>query len=789
MKQTLPLLVLLLSTACNEIQLTVRDTDTRAPLAGVRIVREERGARRLIGFTGADGRARMPAVPGVYLGFKNHYRPLQLELTTLTNSNLELLMTERTAPAEVKDVRIITEKGTTCISWEPSSSPDTAMYTIYRRLGLDPDFRKLAGVTGKTELSLPALRPGVDHHFKITATDRHGNENHGTLASSFHIPAPPALPATATIRGRVSGAPAGVPVQVRFHPVNLGDTLAFDPQPRRTRCADDGSFASPLLPAGRWTVIAFADTNGNGHRDGWWLGHSAEPVAIRGDLILPANGTVRVSLVLQQPSAGLPAPVFTENPGYTELHDAAWAFARKKIAAGNPARGFSPAYMDEGFNNHIYQWDTCFMMFFGMYGSDSFPALASIDNFYRSQHPNGYICRVRNEDTGGDYPPTLKDPHVNPPLFAWVEYTYWRQSGDDTRLLPALVHNHRYYRWLKHNIRTADGFYFTSNLGSGMDNSPREGKVAGWVDLTAQMALFARAMQLLAEAAGMDSVARQYAEEYRQLAALINGRMWDEKTGFYRDWTKTGTLHDRKTIAGYWPLVAGIADSARASALIRHLEDPREFGTAHLFPTLSKDEPEYDPKGYYWRGAVWAPTTFMVIKGLETAGHADFATRASRNHLDNMLAVFRIFKPDRTRLPYGHPNIPFPAQLDGTRQIWECYSPEKMEPATRWDNHFLVRPEFVGWSGVGPITLFYENVIGIRPDVPGMTIRWRVSSEQRHGIRNLPFGQSRIDLMMTAIRNGRPHFSVTSPVAFTLQTVYNGREKKIAIRAGSGTYH
>ena len=44
--------------------------------------------------------------------------------------------------------------------------------------------------------------------------------------------------------------------------------------------------------------------------------------------------------------------------------------------------------------------------------------------------------------------------------------------------------------------------------------------------------------------------------------------------------------------------------------------------------------------------------------------------------------------------------------------IWECYSPTADKPANGKKKP-VVRKDFCGWSALGPISLFIENVIGI----------------------------------------------------------------------------
>ena len=42
------------------------------------------------------------------------------------------------------------------------------------------------------------------------------------------------------------------------------------------------------------------------------------------------------------------------------------------------------------------------------------------------------------------------------------------------------------------------------------------------------------------------------------------------------------------------------------------------------------------------------------------------------------------------------------------RTIWECYSPEYMLPADR-EEGVLVRKDFVGWGGLGPIAFLSDK--------------------------------------------------------------------------------
>jgi neutral trehalase len=96
--------------------------------------------------------------------------------------------------------------------------------------------------------------------------------------------------------------------------------------------------------------------------------------------------------------------------------------------------------------------------------------------------------------------------------------------------------------------------------------------------------------------------------------------MWDPTNRFYFDLTWEGKPAPVKTIGAFWTLVAGVASPAQTKDLMRELSNPQTFKRLHRVPTLAADQNGYDPAGGYWCGAVWAPTSTMVIRGLEQYG-------------------------------------------------------------------------------------------------------------------------------------------------------------------------
>ena len=434
--------------------------------------------------------------------------------------------------------------------------------------------------------------------------------------------------------------------------------------------------------------------------------------------------------------SALPRPILEGGEEYLELYWQAWEIAWQRILAGTTENGFSSLYMDEGFNEQIYQWDSTFMTFFAKYGGRVFPVMASLDNFYAKQRADGYIQRVYHETDGREVGvPNKNEPLVNPPLFAWAEWSYYKFSGDKKRLAKVFPILEKYFHWCDKNMRGdgGDRLFYQTELGSGMDNTPRKDSHLGsWVDSSMQMALFARHLEIISQELELDKKSF-FQKKYHNIKNKINQYLWHHNHGFYYDRSRHGNLTNVKHIGAFWSFLSGVSDKNQNARLLESLTSPKEFFRPHLFPTLSASHPEYSADGLYWRGGVWAPTNYMVIKGLEKIGHRNFAREAAANHLNNLYKVFLSTSIAENQIS--------DLERDGDyATLWECYSPEKFLPCTRWDGYYYARQDFVGWTGLGPIALLIENILGIQVDGAKRVVEWRPQADLKNGMQNIKIG-------------------------------------------------
>jgi glycogen debranching enzyme len=439
-----------------------------------------------------------------------------------------------------------------------------------------------------------------------------------------------------------------------------------------------------------------------------------------------------------------------------------WSLAFDHLKAPAPQSHFVSDYLDEGFSPQIFQWDTIFMMMFARYAHREFPSIHSLDNFYVRQHPDGFICREIREADGEDLYWQGIQNAVNPPLFSWAEVEYSRVTGETSRFGKVIGILKKYAQWLESGRKktgTAHGLYWNTGLGSGMDNSPRHG--SGWVDMSSQMVMMYRNLAIMSRVVGNQPEGAEFDRRANDISAKIQRFMWSERDGFYYDVDDAGTQVPVKTIAGFWPMIAGIARRDQAERLVAHLKDAREFWRDVPFPSLPVDHPLYKSNGGYWVGGVWAPTNVMIIKGLERYGFEDFASFATLQYLDGMQKVFR-----------------------RTGTVWENYAPDAATPGEP------AMPDFVGWSGCGPIQLLLEDVIGIRANGLADTLVWHLQRIDRHGVEQLRFGAVLTDLVCERRESigVLPDLHIMSSAPYTLRLVLPRGEKILHIAAGSNDF-
>jgi glycogen debranching enzyme len=418
----------------------------------------------------------------------------------------------------------------------------------------------------------------------------------------------------------------------------------------------------------------------------------------------------------------LPQPFWEGHKSAMACYWRAWELAFAHLRQPTVESGFVANFIDTAFNACLFMWDSAFILLFARYGTRAFNFQRTLDNLYARQHPDGYICREIREVDGQEMFARFDPASTGPNILPWAEWEYFQSFGDRTRLeqvLPCLL---AYYQWFRDYRSWPDGSYWSCGWGCGMDNQPRvlssgihaanfsHGHMA-WIDATLQQIFAGKTLLAMGRELGREADVKHVAAEVEYLSRFVNERMWNDATNFYCDRYRDGALSNVQSIGAYWALLAGVLPPERLPHFLAHLSDSRKFNRPHRIPSLAADDEQYCRHGDYWLGSVWAPTNYMVLRGLTAVSEHDLAHEIAVNHHRNVVEVF--------------------AQ---TETLWENYAPEYIAPGDP------ARPDFVGWSGLPPIAVLFEYIFGLRPQVPAGKLIWDVRLLEEHGVQQYPFG-------------------------------------------------
>ena len=465
----------------------------------------------------------------------------------------------------------------------------------------------------------------------------------------------------------------------------------------------------------------------------------------------------------------LPQPIWKGHDKEIEMYWKAWEIGIRNIKAPEKGSGFVSSYIDTAYNGNIFMWDSAFITMFARYGTRFFPFQRTLDNFYAKQHPDGFICREIKAD-GADcferYDPVSTGPNIIP----WSEMIYYKQFGDTERMhkiFPALC---AYYKWLKLNRTWRNGTYWSSGWGTGMDNMPRvEAKYNMiyshghmiWIDACLQQLFVAGLLLEMGFYLERWQEIEEFEDEAKMLKEYINKHLWSDKENFLFDQYADGSLSSTKGIHAYWALLTDVLDKERLDKFVAHLEDKETFNRLHRIPSLAANNPKYKENGRYWQGGVWPGATYMVITGLMDTGYTKLAHDIAMNPYQN---VFEVYKKTGT--------------------FWEYYAPESVEPG------FMARPDFIGWTGLPPVSVLIEYILGIRSNVYEKKLYVEVNLLEEHGIREYPFGKEGVVSLLVKARSSKeqePVAEVQSNVPFELILTWGDKMKTIQVKAGSQT--
>ena len=323
----------------------------------------------------------------------------------------------------------------------------------------------------------------------------------------------------------------------------------------------------------------------------------------------------------------------------------------------------SPQKLLTGYSfGEFFDWDLYFENIYLSYYGVSKYDFTNMRVFLSRQKPDGFISRT----LGVKYP---RPNQMFKPFLAQLAVLGSQQTGSYEWLRGENYARLQKYldRWFAYDADHNGLPVWNSSDASGMDNQvSRAGNLNSYYDEGVDLACYLyrelQAMAVISGKLGETTQQAAYTAHAQRLKYLINTVFWDNKDGFYYDRNqKTGRRIRVKSVAGFFPLWAGVASQEQASRLVHeHLLNPKEFWTAYPVPTYALTEPDFYEGSRHgeanWCGSTWIPSNFMIFLGLMHYGFytaaRELADRTYEMALDKN-PVTREYYDSKTGQGYG----------------------------------------------------------------------------------------------------------------------------------------
>ncbi len=142
-------------------------------------------------------------------------------------------------------------------------------------------------------------------------------------------------------------------------------------------------------------------------------------------------------------------------------------------------------------------------------------------------------------------------------------------------------------------------------------------------DLSAYLALQMNCLSDIARKLNEPEAAEYWKQKSAALIDKMIARLWNGTRFVPRLCRTQEEIGDTESILLYLPLVLGnLLPAEIADKMIEEMK--KHHLTACGLASESPESPKYNPDGY-WRGPIWAPTTYLIVDGLKRMGRVEDA--------------------------------------------------------------------------------------------------------------------------------------------------------------------
>jgi hypothetical protein len=355
--------------------------------------------------------------------------------------------------------------------------------------------------------------------------------------------------------------------------------------------------------------------------------------------------------------------------GLEELYGFRWFLLKFSTAGGNLGFFKYPVVME---GRQAYQTYCCysapFMALDMNWATNAQVGFGHIANMIHSVYEDGRFPWYTSPRTN-----RVNLHHKSKTGLSLLPYTAWQHY---------LIHGNKemlseIYPGMKKNIewwitdRDADGnglFIIDHQLETGMDdlsrfddNDPTLRYDA--IDATSYAYANILAVSNMARILEKDNDEKYFQEYAGRTKKTVNSLLWNAEDKSYRDkHPNSKELSKTMCITTFYPFFAGIGTLANLDVFRKHLLNPDQFQLPYPVPALPKDDPNFDPTGF-WEGPSWPAATSHILEAFATSAKtidrsllpdaAELIKLAANKHLQPRADFFERYNP-LTGEPLSH---------------------------------------------------------------------------------------------------------------------------------------
>jgi len=406
----------------------------------------------------------------------------------------------------------------------------------------------------------------------------------------------------------------------------------------------------------------------------------------------------------------IPQPFAKANPEYQAMYWYSWEKVCAEINAPSKESGLKYHFLKINNAEGISQWHNEMAVHYWKYGSRAFNAVQSLDNFYDLQQMDGYIANSINSKKGKYYTNRPKEYTVDPPLFTWAEWEWFKFTGDSLRVKRIAYPLMFQIEWLEQNRALPNEanncYYWNLEGATGIEIIPRT-RVAN-IDMVSQMAINYLYAEKLVKCTENKNYSEPYLERYGQIKSVANSDFYDSKRKIYADIDMKRKPNGPATIHSFWPLLAKFPEIKIKDQIVKLVFDKKKWNMNLPLPVI----PQFDTAFSKGKDLVYGELDFMVVNGLQANGEKAKAKELTSQILNTLATSFK-----------------------NSAKLFSIYN-SNGQPSTNASSENL--------AGIPLLTinLFIEQILGIEVEGNKGLVNWNIDRLDEHGIKNLPVGHA-----------------------------------------------